>query len=182
MQFTRNMAQRRFLRRDQLLCEFAALIRKEGELSEKAPIRANQIQAGEQDCGQDCDQKQVDLALYAVVNLRHLVARLLIALVVLDQQPCDRGAQRRLPRLQGNPNLSARSRFVTVAREREHAIDSVPELREGTRKELALLRRLARDGELSLTLESIAQIGADALELRAPGCERIRFLIVEHVA
>ena len=52
-------------------------------------------------------EEPVDLALHLAVDVLHLLRRLLFALVVLDEQPRHRRAQRRLPRLQRQPDLRA---------------------------------------------------------------------------
>ncbi len=55
---------------------------------------------------------------------------LLLAFVVLDQQPRDGGAQRGLARLKRQPDLCSSIRFVAACGEREDPVRGVPELRQ----------------------------------------------------
>ena len=112
MQFPRDMAQRRLLRGNQLLRQIAALFRQHSKLREQLPVRIDHIQAGEQDRQQRRAQKHIHLPLHAIINLADLQVGLLLALVVLHQKPRHRRAQRRLPRLQREPDL--RARFVRL--------------------------------------------------------------------
>ena len=94
VQLARDISQSGFLRRNQLLREFAAVARKGSKLREEAAIRPNQVKAREQNRYQDCGQEQINLPLHLFIDLRHLGAGLLIALVVLNEQPCNGRAQR----------------------------------------------------------------------------------------
>ena len=85
----------------------------------------------------------VDLPLHLAVDLLHAPRRLLFGFVVLDEQPRHRGAERRLPRLQRQPDLRARFVLVPVARQREDPVGRVPELRQRVAQVLALLGRAA---------------------------------------
>ena len=99
---------------------------------------------------------------------------LLLAFVVLHQQARDGGAERRLPRLQREPDLRARFVFFAVLRQREHAIDGVPELRERAGRGIAAAPACgASPARSSSALQRVVEIGADALELRGPGGQRI---------
>ena len=130
VQLARDLAQRRLARGDQLLRQLAPLVRERGEPREQPAVRANQVQARRDDRRQRRGEEPVDLALHLAVDVLHLLRRLLFGLVVLDEQPRHGGAERRLPRLQRQLDLRARLRLLSGARQREDAIDRVPELRE----------------------------------------------------
>ena len=115
------------------------------------------------------------------VNVLDLLRGLLLARVVLDEQPRDGGAQRRLSRLERQPDLGARFVFLPGARQLEDAVGGVPELRQRRSPGLRLSGRPASQRHLFLLLQRVVQIEADAVELRGPGDEGIAFARVEHV-
>ena len=96
------------------LRQLAPLVGQRRELREQPAVRVNQIQAGRDDRGQRRGQEPVDLTLHAAVDVLHLLRGLLLARVVLHEQPRDRRAQRGLPLLQRQPDL--RARLVLAAR------------------------------------------------------------------
>ena len=112
VQLARNVQQRGLLRGDQLLRQFAALLRQVRQPLEQQPVRANEIQAGEHDGHQRRQQEQQHLPLHAIVNLLDALSRLLFGFVVGYQLPRHRDAQRRLMRLQRDPNLAAGLVFI----------------------------------------------------------------------
>src|SRR5260221_16085 len=92
------------------------------------------------------------------------------------------------PGLQRQAYLLARFFFLFFAalRQREGAINRVPELRERAFEILLLVRRPALWRNLLLALEGVVQIAAHALKLRLPRGQRIGLLVihksgVEHV-
>ena len=85
MQFARNVEQRRFLRGNQFLRQFAALLRQVRQALEEQPVRPNQIQAGEHNGNQRRQQKQQHLPLHAKVNLLDSLPGLLFGFVVGDK-------------------------------------------------------------------------------------------------
>ena len=97
---------------------------------EQPPVRANQIQAGQRRWRPASRRGTSRPAAAPRVDVLDLLRRLLLGLVVLDQQPRDRRAERRLPRLQRQPDLARASSSWPVPGELEHAIGGVPELRE----------------------------------------------------
>src|ERR1019366_1572854 len=100
VQFSRNVKQCRFLRSNQFLRQFAALLRQVRQALEEQPVRANQIQAGEDNGDQRRQQEQQHLPLHAVVNLLDPISSLLLSFVVGNELTRHRDAQRRLVRLQ----------------------------------------------------------------------------------
>src|ERR1700677_3182064 len=72
VEFAGDRAQHGFLRGDQFLGEFAALLRERFDAGEELAIGADQIEAGEENRGERGGEKSIDLALHAVVNLRPL--------------------------------------------------------------------------------------------------------------
>ena len=64
VQLARDVAQRRLLRGNQLLRQFAALLGELGQSGEQPAVRADQIEAGQQDREQRRGEKNVDLALH----------------------------------------------------------------------------------------------------------------------
>ena len=72
--------------------------------------------------------------------------------------------------------------FEAVLREREHAVDSVPELGERLIQIDALVAGGRGLGIERFLLHGVQQIGADAFELRNPGNDRIGLAGVLHIA
>ena len=126
-------------------------------------------------------QEPVDLTLHLIVNPLHPLRRLLLDLVVLDEQPRDGRAERRLPGLQRHRHLRARRVFPALGRQRKRAIDRVPELRQRVGEAIAIRRRPGRHRQFGLARERLVEIAPDARELRRPGHQRIRVVIVQHV-
>ena len=181
VEFARNVAQRGFLRGNELLRQFAALRRKFGDVREDLAVVANQIQAGDHDGQQDGCEEKIQLALHAVVNLFDAGFRLLLAFVVLYQQTGNGGIERGLARLQRVANLLASGRFVSIAGQRKHAVGGIPELYQGLAQVAALVAGARGFGQGFFLFQRYVQIVADAVELRAPSRERVRFAGIEHV-
>jgi hypothetical protein len=85
VQFARDVPQREFLRRNELLRKIAALRGKFSHLRKEPAIIANQVQAGDYDREQDDREERVKLALHAFINLRDAPSGLLLAFRVMDQ-------------------------------------------------------------------------------------------------
>jgi hypothetical protein len=164
------------------LSDFTAAFRQQFQLREDPAVGADQIQAGHQDRGQRRAEKPLDLPLDVGVNALDPSSRLLFLLVVLDQQPGDGCAERRLASLKRQANLRARLLFLAAACQREHPIGCVPELCHRVHEVTALFRGTPRDGDLLFEPERVLQVGADAIELRDPCGERVAGVVVEHVA
>ncbi len=181
VKFARDLAQRHFACRDQLTGQFVTPFGQGAEFREQPPVRADHIQPGDQAGGERRTDEEVSLALHLVVNVLHPARRLLFAFVVGDEHPRHRGAQCRLARLQRHANLRARVLFGAVAGGGEHPVHRGPELRERTGQVALLLGCPPRDGDLFLATQGIVQIGANPVELPAPGGQRI-VGGVDHVA
>src|SRR5690242_9066768 len=80
VQFAGNVAQRRFLRGDELLSEVAALLGEFCETGKKLAIAADKIQAGQHNGDERGGKKKIELALHAVVNPRDACGCTLFAL------------------------------------------------------------------------------------------------------
>ena len=182
VQFARQLAQRGLARGDESARQVLARVGQRGQLAEETPVRSDQQQAGGDDGPERRRQEPVGLALHPVVDRLRLPRGLFLPLVVLDQQPRHRGADRRLPRLQRQLHLRARLRFLALPGEREDAIGRVPELLHRAGQILALLRRLIGHRRGPLARQRIVQIAADALELRRPRGQRIPGFGIQHVA
>ena len=139
VQFARDVAQRGFLRGDELLGQFAAALGDFGQAREQAAVPANQREAVQQDGEQGRGQKDINLALHAVVNLNDALSGLLFVFAVLHQQAGNGRAQCGLAFLQGNLNLLASFFVLSIASESEDAVDGIPELGEGAGQKRALL-------------------------------------------
>jgi hypothetical protein len=182
VQLAGQVMKRRFARRDELLRDVAALFRERCQLREETPVGLNQVEARHHDGGEGDGEERVDLALHLIVDALHPARRFLLAFVVLDQQPRDRGAECGLPGLERDPDLRARLGLVPVARQRKNAIGRIPELRQRIGEVLALLGRPRADCQLILTPQRILEIEPHALKLAGPGGQWIRFAVVQHVA
>ncbi len=120
--------------------------------------------------------------LHTTVNFRNLIRGLFFAFVILYEQPRHRGAERGLAGLQCELDLVARFLFLARSCQLEHAIYSIPKLREGLIQESALVQG-ARGGRKSFfQFQGGIQIFANTLKLSAPRGERVRFTCIEHVA
>src|SRR5713226_1151906 len=133
------MAQGGFLGGNELLSKFAALFGERRELCEQSPIRADQVKAGKENGNQSRRQKQIYLALNAVINLPNTQRSLLFALIVLYKQAGHGRAQRLLPRSQRDPNLGPGFRLVGIMRQCKGSIHRIPELRDRILQILLLL-------------------------------------------
>ena len=162
--------------------EIAALRGEFGDLSEKATIVADEIEAGEDDGDEDGSEEEIELALDAVVDRGDASCGALFGFVVLNEKAGDGGAERGLARLQGVTNLLGGSGFEAGLREGEHAIYGVPELREGLIQIAALIAGGCGYGEGRLLLKGVDEVGADAFELRDPGDDGVRLGGILHVA
>ena len=184
VQLPGEVAQRRLARGDELLGDVAPLARQRVEPGEQPPVRSNQVQAGDGDRGERRRQEPVDLPLDLIVDPLDPRRGRLLALVVVDQQPRDRRAERGLPGLQRQPDLRARLVLVPVARQREDPVGGVPELRQRIDQVLPLLGRAAAGADLRFAGQRVVEIAPDPLQRRRPGRERIGLaaLGVEHVA
>ncbi len=79
--------------------------------------------------------------------------------------------------------ICARASCLFAAlRQGEGAVHGVPELGHGIAQILPLLRGAIHDRHLLFLLQGVVEIGADALKLGRPRGERIRLVVVEHVA
>src|SRR6266705_612636 len=182
VQFARDITQRGLLRGDELLRELAPQARERSKLGEEAAIRADQVQAGEENRHKRSREEAIDLTLHAVIDLRNLKRRLFFTFVVLHQEASHGCAQDGLAGLQGKANLVARILIFAVAGERKDALSGAPKLRERACKVLFLLRGAAGEGQLLFVAKGVIQSGTNALELRRPGGERIGLVVIEHVA
>src|SRR5262249_51461636 len=99
VQLSGDLPQGGLARRDELLRELAAFRRQARKSGEQVSIRPDEIEARERDHDEGCAEKDEDLALNLCVDVLDAPGGLLLALVVLDQQPGDGRAERRLPRL-----------------------------------------------------------------------------------
>src|SRR5215472_17808070 len=141
------MAQRGFLCGNQLLRQIAALFGKVCETRKDLAIAANEVQAGQHNSNQSRRKKQIELALHAVVNSRDAGSGLLLSFVILHKQARNRCAERLLASLERHANLIARFGFLAALRKREHAVYSIPELRNRLREKFSLVRRTAGNGQ-----------------------------------
>ena len=182
MQFARNVPQGGLLRRNQFLGQLAALGGERRQLRKQLPVGTDRIQSGQQNGHQREREKQIDLALHPVVNLGDAQSCLLFAFVVLHQQARHRRAQRRLSRLQRKLDLGARLAGLAARRQREGAIDRVPELGHGVFQILTLFRSTVGNRNLLLFRQSVVQVSPHPLELRRPRGQRIRLVVIQHVA
>jgi hypothetical protein len=87
-----------------------------------------------------------------------------------------------LPRLKRQADLLACLVGAARASELEDPIRRIPELRDRCGEKTSLLRRLLRQRHLSLPLQRIVEIRANARELIGPRGQRIRLTAIEHVA
>src|SRR5262249_17019248 len=138
------------------------------EACEQSPVPANQRQAIQQNRQKRRGQKKIDLPLDAVIDGNDLLPGLLLVFGVLDQESSDRCAQRGLSFLQREVDLSPGFLFLPLLRESENAVDSVPELVEGTRKKRRLIGSAAAGSESGFEAHGVIKIGANALELGRP--------------
>src|SRR5215469_13865501 len=152
VQFTRDVAKRRLLRRDQFLRQFAATLGNFGETREETAIPTNQRQAIQQNRQERRRQKEIDLPLYAVINRNDFLSCLLLGFGVLDQESSDRCAQRR-------------QSFLTLLRESKNAVDRVPKLVEGTGEKCRLIGSAAGGSESGFKANGVIQVRTNALEL-----------------
>ena len=176
------MPQRGLLRRNQFLRQLAPLFGERRHPRENCPVRTNQVQAGKHDGHQRRRQKKIQLPLHAIVNLLDLQSGLLLAFIILHQQPRNRRAQRRLPRLQRQSNLLSGFLILPAACQREHALHGVPELRQLLSEILPLLGRAICRRVLFLYSQRGIQISAQAFELRLPRAQRVGLSGIQHVA
>ena len=122
------------------------------------------------------------MLLHAVVNLRNPRGGLLFAFVILHQQTRHRRAEGLQASLQRQANLIAGLRVFALAGQREHAVHGIPKLRHRLAEILLLLGRAIGGRELFFETQRGVQVFANALELRGPGGQRIRFAGIEHIA
>src|SRR5690348_13695822 len=143
MQFARDVAESRLLRRDQLLREFSALLRHNCELAEQSTIGADNQRACKHDGCKRRDQKDIGLALDAIVDRCDPLLRLLLAFIIGHEKTCNGIAQSSLPRLQRCEYLLSCLSFVASPSQYEHLSHRIPEL--GNRvAQILPLRRGAR--------------------------------------
>src|SRR6266568_8537166 len=126
MEFAGDMPQSRFLRGDQFLRQVAALLGKFCQACKNLAVAANQIQACEQNGDEGGGQKNIELALHTIVNLRDACGSLLLAFIVPNKQPRNSGAEGLLPRLKRQANLFSRFRILAVLSKSEHPVYGVP--------------------------------------------------------
>src|SRR5437868_11490302 len=168
MQFARDIKKSRLLGRNQLLSQFAALLRQLGQLSKQPAVGADEVEAGNQDYSQNRCEKKVDLPLHPIVNLAYAERSLLLALIVLNQQPGDGRAQSRLARLQRQPYLVARFLILTFPSQGKSPIHGIPELGQRVSQEFALFRGTASHRYLFFCSKRRVQIFPYPLKLRRP--------------
>jgi hypothetical protein len=99
------------------LREVAALGREFSDLSEKAAIVADEIEAGEDDGDENGGKEEVELALNAVVDLRNAGGGALFSFVVLAEEAGDGGAEGGLARLECVADLLGGGGFESGLRE-----------------------------------------------------------------
>ena len=182
VEFSGDVPERGFLRGDELLGEVAALRGEFGDVREEAAVVTDEIEAGKDDGDQDCGKEEVELALDAIVDFGDANCRSLFGLVILDQETRDRRTESGLARLQRIADLLRRCGFEAVLCESEHARDGVPELPECLIEVKTLIAGGGGFGELRFSLQRVNKIGADALELRSPGDDGVRFGGILHIA
>jgi len=108
------------------------------------------------------------------------VLRQLLALVVFDQQARHGRAECLLARFERETHARARFLLLAALRQRENAVERVPELRHRRGQIAALIAGGAC--ECGFARQGVHQIVADAVELGLPGGERIRLDGIQHVA
>ena len=110
--------------------EVAALAGEGGELFEEAAVRADDVEAGENDGGESGGEEEIDLALDAVVDFADLQGDLFVAFIILHEEAGDGGAEAFLAGLQGEADLFAGFLVLAILCEGEGAVCGVPELGE----------------------------------------------------
>ena len=181
VQLPRQVPQRGLTRGDQLLSELAPAVGERSQLREEPAVGADRIQARRRNRDERCREEPVDLALDRIVDRLDALRRLLFRLVVLDEQPRDRGAQRRLSRLQRHRYLGAGGVLLAAGRERERPIHRTPELRQRVGQAITLDASASGSGQFRLPRQRIVEVTAYTLELLGPGRQRIRVVVVQHV-
>jgi hypothetical protein len=156
--------------------------REIGDLKEEAAIVANEIEAGDDDGDENGGEEGVKLALDPVVDRGDSSGGAFFGFVVLHEEAGDGGAERCLARLQGVANLLGGGGLEARLRQGEHAIDGIPELREGLIEIEELVAGGSRLRESGFVFDGVFEVGADAFKLRDPGEDGIRFGGVLHVA
>ena len=151
-------------------------------MGKEVAIVADEIEAGENDRDEDGGKEEIELALDAVVDRGDAGGGALFGFVVLDEEAGDGGAEGGLARLERVADLLGGIGFETGLREREHAIDGVPELREGLIQIAPLVAGGRGFGDSGLVFEGVDEVCTDAFELRDPGEDWIGLGGVLHVA
>jgi len=164
------------------LREVAALGREFGDLCEEAAIVADEIEAGENDGDENRGEEEIELALNAIVDMRDAERGAFFCFVVLDEEAGDSGAEGGLAGLKRVADLLGGGGIGTRFCERKHAIDGVPELREGLIEVEKLVVGGSGLGESGFVFNGVLEVGADAFELRDPGENWIGLGGVLHVA
>ncbi len=90
-----------------------------------AAIVADKIETGRNNRKQNSAEKEIQLPLHAVIDLRNAGLCLLLPFVVLHQQSRDGGTESGLARLQRVADLIAREFIRAALRQREHTIAGV---------------------------------------------------------
>ena len=93
VQFARDVTQRRLLRGDQFLRQFAAPLRKLGHARKQPPVPADHGKTSQQNRSQRRSQEHVHLPLHPIIDLDNALCGLFFVLAVLHQQPGHRRAQ-----------------------------------------------------------------------------------------
>ena len=182
VQFAGDVAQRRFLSRDEFLCEFTAALGNFRQTSEKAAVPANQRKAVEQDRKQGSGEEEVHLTLDAIVDLDNALSGLFFVFAVLYKKAGNGRTERGLAFLEREFDLAASFFFLSRTGEGEDAIDRVPELSDGTGQKCALFGSTADSGEPGFKSHGVVEIGTDALELGRPRCEGVGLIAADHIA
>ena len=174
VQLARDLPQRRLARRDQLSARRSRRSSDSAASSgEQPPVRANQVEAGAGDGRERRGQNQYTCRCDPVVDVLHLLRGLLLALVVLHQQPRHGGAERRLPRLQRQPDLRPRLGLLPARASANIRSDGVPELRHRVARYCRCSGVRRATATSLLPPQRIVQIAPDAIELRRPRGQRI---------
>jgi len=164
------------------LREIAALRGEFGDLSEKATIVADEIEAGEDDGDEDGSEEEIELALDAVVDRGDASCGALFGFVCFGRGGGRRWSSERLGAAAECLGFAGQRRIRARLREGEHAIYGVPELREGLIQIAALIAGGCGYGKGRLLLKGVDEVGADAFELRDPGDDGVRLGGILHVA
>ena len=151
-------------------------------MREDAAVIADQVEARHDDCDEDGSEEEIELALDAVVDFCVAISGAFFGFVFVLLEARDRRTECGLSGLQRVADLLRCGGFGAILREGEHAVDGIPELREGLIEIATLVAGRRGDGEEGFLLQGINEVGADAFELRNPRHDGVRLGRVLHVA